>query len=738
MSGQRAMAAIAPGPAGLVTPRRDLVTSHNMHEKFHLDSLLEDLAAGRYGGLPLPEPAISALALLLQRLDWAFDARKISAAVPHFPVQFGAQEIETVLYRLGFASTRQRRRGTEVLSLPDTALVIAPDGALYLPGRSETGQPTLTSPDTGREITVRRRTPYDCILFTRREDPTGPAPPDIESWFGTTWRRFTPEIRVLVALMFASNVLVILASLSTVKIFDTVLPSSAVDTLAALMLGLFGLFLLELRLRKIRAAVVARIAGRIEYLLGTALFSKLISLPLIMLTTAPINDQVTRLKQFETVRDFFNGPFVAIVLELPFVLILFAIIFALNVPLGLLTLGLVCTYAVLGMIMVPRLLRASRAMVRAKRAHVEFLLETVEHRQQIAQMGIGALWRDRLRPKTEALAAARRDADRVTRLFTTLAGAATPLSTGMIIVFGASMAIEGNVTGGELIGITILSTRLLSPVQQAAIAAVRGPELLSLFRQIDAMMRLDPNTRQTGNRIRADQNLTITLEGVGMRYPKAHAPALQGINLTLDAGEFVIIEGPSGAGKTTLLRVISGLYSVQIGTVRLAGANIDQFTRADLTRTIASAGDRSTQIHGTIAQNLLLARPELTRRDLEAITEELGVRAAIEALPDGFDTRLDYMRLSELPPGFKDLLSLAQVLLRGAPIILLDEALAALPPEYETLAIEALERRKGQSTIILVSQRPSHRRSADKIVSLSGGQIRAVKVRAPTEAEANP
>ena len=186
----------------------------------------------------------------------------------------------------------------------------------------------------------------------------------------------------------------------------------------------------------------------------------------------------------------------------------------------------------------------------------------------------------------------------------------------------------------------------------------------------------------------------------------------------------VCLTGPSGAGKSSLLRAIVGLWRLQSGAVYLGTLNLAQLDAARRTALIGHVGHAPMTIHGTVAQNLRLGAPGATDADLWAIADEIGLAAAIRSLPEGMDTRLSHDLQARLTPAFRTKLAIAQVLLRDPPTLLLDEPEGALSPEDEALLLDALSRRKGRTTCILVTHRPSLIRRADLVLALQAGQIR--------------
>ncbi|MEM9427950.1 MAG: ATP-binding cassette domain-containing protein [Pseudomonadota bacterium] len=696
------------------------MTSASQIAEFEADGLIDALAAGRYGGTTLEGPSVRAMVHALVALGWTPDPRALAGALPFFRVGFGVLDIRSTLRRLGFASRVRIRRGTRVMALPTGSIVTPHTGQHLVLSRPLAGASILRDAMTGAPVDPQTLGRCQCLTFSAIP-PSGRA---TEGWTRSLWGRFRKEVAELLAVSFLSSGLVVIASLSTVLIFDTVLPSKAYDTLTAILVGLVALFLVELRLRRIRAFGIARVAGRMDYLLGTALFAKLLALPTPMLTSTPVNDQITRLRQFETVRQFIQGPFAAIALELPIVLFLLAFVFAISPELGGLTSGLLALYVAASALLVPAITRASRAQVAARRTHAEVLTSAIEHRAQIGQSGLGDTWRARLRPLTLTLVEARRRSERLSRLLATLAAAITPVSSGSIAAIGALLAMNGTLTGGQLLATMILSTRLFAPVQQAAVAAARLPEMLSLIRQIDTLMSIETPVYAPHGRSRySDLEGTLQFEQVTLRYPGSNDLALAGVSLKIEANTFVLLNGASGSGKTTLFRAALGLYPVQAGRVLLGGINIAQLDRRSLIAKVGHVGDRPFFIHGTVAENLSLTRPHMPREKLAEITEELGILDGISAMPDGFDTRLTEAGWADVPPSTRRLLAVARGLLQEPSILLLDEAFSGLDTAQEARLIDALERRRRTTTIVLISERPSHANLADEVVTLKFGRV---------------
>jgi ABC-type bacteriocin/lantibiotic exporter with double-glycine peptidase domain len=429
------------------------------------------------------------------------------------------------------------------------------------------------------------------------------------------------------------------------------------------------------------------------------------------------------------VRDFFCGPIVAVLFEMPFVVLVFAVITFLSPPIAGLLLGVVAIYLVIGFAMYPRIRRNSKEMAGLRAECTRLQEETISQREQIVQRGLGSVWIARLGPRLAELSLARNRLEAVWRMLNSLIAVVSPLAIGGVIIIGAVQVMNGAMTGGALIACMILSSRMLNPVQQALVLAVRAPEIIDLFRQMDAMMQIpsaQPNRAAHTTRYlhKHTSAPAISIDALVLRYPKSVTPALKGLSLHIAAGSLTCVTGPSGAGKSSLLGAIMGHYRAQNGTVLIGPSNIEQFNSQEKTDIIGYLGHKSLQIHGTIAQNLTLTRPEATMADLQRVCAELGILDAILAQPDGFDTRLEQRTRFLFSPSFRTKFSVAQLLLKNPRVLLLDEPESGLSDQDEHLLMSAIKARAGRMTCLMVTHRPSLVRQADRALVLQDGQVK--------------
>lgn len=692
------------------------------------DLLLDGLRSGRFGGVPCDTAAAAAMVETLRLTGWPINFRAFAGAIAHYPEVFGLSEARTSLRILGLWSETDRVKGAHLAALPVGSFIVTTDNRCLFVQTNDQRKLVLFDPTTFTTQRIRRRKVYDCIVITPADEVQG-SPAGRNGWIGTTMARFGPENRTILALTFLSNMLVILASLSVGVIFDKVLPAKASDTLALLLIGIGLLLFFDLWLRRMKARIIARVSGRLEYIVSSALYEKLLSFRLEMLQASAVSEQINRLKQFETVRDFYSGPIVAVLFEMPFVILMLIAIGVLNFQIALLLMCVLAVYLVIALVLYPSITRNSKEMMGLRAECMRLKEETVNQRMQIVQRGLGGAWSARLTPRFRKLSIARQRVESVWRTLNNLIAVVSPLASGGVIVVGAMQVMEGNMTGGTLIACMILASRLLSPVQQALVLAVRAPEISNLFKQIDAMMQI-PNG-QPARPINAAQYLqadsaapTITIDGLVIRYPRSVAPALKGVTLNLEGGTLTCLTGPSGAGKSSLLSALMGHYKPQSGSVLIGSANVEQFGSSEKTDLIGFLGHKSLQIHGTLTQNLRLTRPDATEEQLHDICAELGLLDQIAALPDGFETRLDQAHRYRISASFRTKFAVAQLLLKQPKVLLLDEPESGLSNDDEDRLMSVLKARADRMTTVMVTHRPSLVQQADRVLVLQDGQVK--------------
>ena len=198
--------------------------------------------------------------------------------------------------------------------------------------------------------------------------------------------------------------------------------------------------------------------------------------------------------------------------------------------------------------------------------------------------------------------------------------------------------------------------------------------------------------------------------------------AIDNLNLTIPKGSAVALVGPSGGGKSTIAKLVPRFYDVREGSISIDGTDIRQFTKNDLRSLMGIVTQDSILFNDTVANNLRIAKPDASEKELINATKIANALSFIEALPKGFDTVIGDQG-NKLSGGQKQRLSIARAVLKNPEILILDEATSALDTESERLVQEALIKMMKSRTSLVIAHRLSTIQNADLIVVLKNGKI---------------
>ena len=214
----------------------------------------------------------------------------------------------------------------------------------------------------------------------------------------------------------------------------------------------------------------------------------------------------------------------------------------------------------------------------------------------------------------------------------------------------------------------------------------------------------------------------VEFEKVTLRYRPGDDPALDEFSLAIGCGERAALVGPSGAGKTTVASVLLRFFVPGSGTVRLAGIDVADLDLDNLRRTIALVPQDAYLLSGSIADNLRLARPSVTRDEMLEAMRRAAAAEILDRLPEGLDSEVGE-RGTRLSGGERQRIAIARAFLVDAPILVLDEATSNVDVESERTIQAALERLAAGRTVLLIAHRLSTVRDADRIVVLDRGRV---------------
>ncbi|WP_177408906.1 ABC transporter transmembrane domain-containing protein [Pseudomonas sp. R37(2017)] len=302
-------------------------------------------------------------------------------------------------------------------------------------------------------------------------------------------------------------------------------------------------------------------------------------------------------------------------------------------------------------------------------------------------------------------------------------------AVGVMLWVGGMDVIAGRISAGELAAFVFYSlivgsafgtlSEVIGELQRAAGAAERIAELLRSENII-----LPPVTGRVTLPDRVDGHLQ--LQNVRFSYPsRPDSYAVDGLSLTVNAGETLALVGPSGAGKSTVYDLLLRFYDPAEGHILLDGVSLTQLDPLDLRRCFALVSQTPALFFGSIEENLRYGNPKATLAEVQEAARIAYAHDFIEAMPNGYQTHLGDGGLG-LSGGQRQRLAIARALLVDAPILLLDEATSALDAQSEHLIQQALPSLMKNRTTLVIAHRLATVKNADRIAVMDQGKLVAV------------
>src|SRR5487761_393655 len=298
-------------------------------------------------------------------------------------------------------------------------------------------------------------------------------------------------------------------------------------------------------------------------------------------------------------------------------------------------------------------------------------------------------------------------------------------SVVVILWIGSNDVLTGSITPGRL-GQFVLYAAFaaaalgqLSEVWGEISAASGASERLFEILRVESQVTAPASPRALPQPARGD----VSFENVSFAYPtRPDAQAVDGVSLSVRAGEKVAIVGPSGAGKSTLFHLLLRFYDPASGTISFDGVPIRTADPGEVRKRIALVPQESVVFAATARENIRFGRPEATDVEVERAADLAHAGEFIRRLPGGFDAQLGERGVT-LSGGQRQRIAIARAILRDAPLLLLDEATSSLDAESETLVQTALEELMRHRTTLVIAHRLATVLSCDRIMVLDQGRI---------------
>ena len=516
--------------------------------------------------------------------------------------------------------------------------------------------------------------------------------------------------------------------LFTQVIIDKVVVHQTGSTLIAIALGLAMFLVFNAGMSWLRQYLVLHTGNRVDAVLGSRVFRHLLRLHLPYFEHRPTGTLIARVHAVETIREFMAGASVSLILDLPFLLIFVAVMFAYSWQLTLIALGLLGLVAGLSIAVVPLLRARINHQFLLGARNQAFLTEYVAGMETVKSLQM----EPRLESRYDGLLAAYLSAGFSTRqlsnTYTTIANALEQVMTLAILCVGALLVMRNDgFTIGMLVAFQMFAGRMSQPMlrlaslwqefQQASIAVKRLGDIM------DAPA--EPYTLVPSRSGEAKGEIRVA--DLAFRYSPDHPFLYRNLTLALKPSRLTLLTGPSGCGKSTLAKLLLGFYQPTVGAITIDGRDLRHLAANELRQYFGVVPQETYLFSGSIYENLIAANPNASLADVQQACRIAEIHDFIERLPQGYNTALGEHGVG-LSGGQKQRLAIARAILKSPRVLIFDEAAANLDAQTAERFAQTVNQLKGKVTILFIAHQLPRGLQVDDVFTLSAEKATQMRV----------
>ncbi|WP_170566444.1 ATP-binding cassette domain-containing protein [Ruegeria atlantica] len=531
----------------------------------------------------------------------------------------------------------------------------------------------------------------------------------------------TPFASILAASLVA-NLLAAVVSLFSLQVYDRVIPNRSEDTLWVLLAGLTVAIILEAMLRIARARVMDRAGRQIDMDASADLLRHLLALKFT--SSTPKASRLSQLmREFGSLREFVTEAAVGAIADLPFAVIFLLLIYWIAGPVVIVPIVGILLMIIPPFLFKRRMRRIADSALGAQTSagrlfnEVSYGLETVKVSR--AETFFADQWSDISRLIADSTLRQRA----LSASLTQWAGSVQQAIYALTVTASVYQVFDGKMTVGAIIATTLMTSRATSPMSRLSTVLMRWNQVSMTLKGLEAITN-GPSEMAAGRKLlkRGAQPGVLDLQKVSYQFFPDEAPAIEIDSLQIKPGERIALLGPNGSGKSTLLRLISGIYSPDLGRLTLDGTDINQIDTQDYRRAVTYLSQDTVLFRGTLRDNLRLGRQDLSDEALLKAIDTVGFGDVVRAHPNGLNMQLSDGGVG-LSVGQRQSVGLARMLLLDSGTVLLDEPTASLDNSLETDMIARLQSWTANRTLIVATHRMPIVSLVDRIIVLGRGQV---------------
>ncbi len=525
--------------------------------------------------------------------------------------------------------------------------------------------------------------------------------------------------RIIVASLFLQAIALAMPAVMGVTV-DKIVPRQDHHLLNLVAAGLLMTVSLHFMATFVRSHLLLHLRTYIDMEMTLEFLEHLLDLPYAFFQQRSVGDIVMRLTSGGQIRELLTSGAMATILDGALVILYFGLLVAAAPLLGMIALGIAVVQGTIYWRAGKRNAELMAEQLASQAKLSGYQVEMLAGMESVKSMGAEQRMAGRWTELFVDVLNISLDKGRLMASFGTVIGAISFIGPITLVLTGAHMVLEGELSLGTMLALSSLGAGFLGPVNALVNTAMQLQLLKGYMARIEDVLD-SPSERNWAAQGRGKGlSGTIELDRVSFRYEAEGRLTLEDVSLQVQPGEFLAIVGASGSGKSTLARLLAGLYRPLSGRITYDGIDMQQWDPPELRKQLGMVTQDTRLFAATIRDNIAMLDPEVSLDRVEAAARKAHIHDDIAELNMGYDTMLADGGAS-MSGGQRQRLALARALVNDPAIVVLDEATSALDTITEKQIQEELAAM--ERTRVVIAHRLSTIKAADRILVLHGGHV---------------
>lgn len=515
---------------------------------------------------------------------------------------------------------------------------------------------------------------------------------------------------------FFVNLLVFTGPLFMMQIYDRVLGSGSEATLVSLCVLMVALYFIQGVLDHVRGRIAARIGARFQTAFDSRVFR--IVLERTMLSAQGINTS-SSMKDLDSVQRALSSPAIFTLFDIPWTPIFIFVIFVHHAYLGSFAIAGALILVVLSWLNQSGTQGVQEKAMEASRQSEELTASLQKESDAVRALGMRKFAAERWQAMRDVMLSANMNYSDANGFYSTASKTFRIFLQSAVLAIGAWLVLKNEITAGTMIANSILIGRGLSPIEGViGHWATLQRAYQGWFGLSDLLGKVPPEPVRT---TLPKPKALLQVDQLSAAPPGERVPTLRALTFELNPGQALGVIGQSGSGKTTLARILTGVWPIAAGKVRLDGAPIDQYGADALSDHIGYLPQDVALFEGTIAENIARLDSQPDPEKVVAAAKKAAAHDLILSFPQGYDTRLAASS-TRLSGGQRQRIGLARAMYGNPAIVVLDEPNSNLDAEGSAALNLAIRNMKAEGrSVVIMAHRPAAIEECDLILILDGG-----------------